>query len=271
VVYVSAAAGNDDIYLQSTSGQTAINLTKDSSADDNMPAFSPDGEFIAFRSERDHGGLFVMGRTGESVRRLTTNGYYPSWSPDGRRIVFSTEGSPFPESRFAISELWEVGVSGEEPHAIGEADAVQPRISPHGLRIAYWGLPVDSKTKQFSGTNRDIWTVDLAGKSPVRVTDHEADDWNPVWSPDGRWLYFFEQPLRQHESVADCAPHLQQSRSPVRVDSVSDDSHEVLAIEGESLSMPVLTADTSQLFFTRRTSQGDIWVVHFGDANTRPH
>ena len=41
VVYVSAVSGNNDIYLQSTTGQTPINLTKDSPVADTQPAFSP--------------------------------------------------------------------------------------------------------------------------------------------------------------------------------------------------------------------------------------
>jgi hypothetical protein len=40
------------------------NLTRISDDDDDQPAFSPDGERIAFRSSRG-GGIFVMGRTGE--------------------------------------------------------------------------------------------------------------------------------------------------------------------------------------------------------------
>jgi hypothetical protein len=42
------------------------------------------------RSEREGGGIFVMGATGESVRRLTDFGYHPAWSPDGRQRVVST-------------------------------------------------------------------------------------------------------------------------------------------------------------------------------------
>jgi eukaryotic-like serine/threonine-protein kinase len=90
VVYVNNANGNQDLYLQSTTGQTAINLTKDSPANDYSPAFSPDGELIAFRSERDGGGLFVMGRTGESVRRIADTGFLPAWFPDGRSIVYDS-------------------------------------------------------------------------------------------------------------------------------------------------------------------------------------
>ena len=91
IVYDGNQAGNADIYLQSVGGHNAINLTKDSPEDDTQPAFSPDGESIAFRSEREGGGIFVMGRTGESVRRLTDGGYNPAWSPDATKIVYATD------------------------------------------------------------------------------------------------------------------------------------------------------------------------------------
>src|SRR5205814_8845502 len=82
-VYQSRASGNWDIYFQRVGGKNPVNLTKDSPLDDRQPAFSPDGERIAFRSERDGGGIFVMGATGESAKRLTDFGFHPSWSPDG--------------------------------------------------------------------------------------------------------------------------------------------------------------------------------------------
>jgi eukaryotic-like serine/threonine-protein kinase len=92
LVFVSNASGNLDIYLQRVGGQKAINLTEDSVADDTQPAFSPDGTRIAFRSGRDGGGLFVMGATGESVKRVADSGFNPAWSPDGENLAFSTEG-----------------------------------------------------------------------------------------------------------------------------------------------------------------------------------
>ena len=96
VVYEGNQTGNADIYLQSVGGQNPINLTADSPDDDTQPAFSRDGERIAFRSEREGGGLFVMGRTGESARRISSNGYTPAWSPDGTRLVFGTDAAePF--------------------------------------------------------------------------------------------------------------------------------------------------------------------------------
>jgi Tol biopolymer transport system component/predicted Ser/Thr protein kinase len=191
VVYNAAG----DIYLQSVTGQTAINLTKDSPVNDTKPAFSPDGELIAFRSERDGGGIFLMGRTGESVRRLTTVGYDPAWFSDGRQIVYVTgDGPAGPEDRIAFAEMWIVSTTGGEPRRLFAGDAVQPRVSPHAMRIAFWSLPSDAATKRAPppgvAANRDIWTIDVNGEHPVRVTTHDANDWNPVWSPDGRWLYF---------------------------------------------------------------------------------
>src|SRR5207244_13006094 len=76
-VYAGRASGNMDIYLQRVGGRNPVNLTKDSPGVDTQPAFSPDGEQIAFRSARNGGGIFVMGATGESVRRLTDFGYNP--------------------------------------------------------------------------------------------------------------------------------------------------------------------------------------------------
>jgi Tol biopolymer transport system component len=184
LVYASDATGNWDIYLQRIGGQNPISLTAGSEEDDLHPAYSPDGDLIAFRSERDGGGIFLMGATGESVRRLTESGYNPTWSPDGGEILFATEGvGENPLSRTGVSELWVVEVASGETRSIFKGDAVQPSWSPRGHRVAYWGLPPD-------GGQRDIWTVRSDGGDPVPVTDDPPLDWSPVWSPDGRYLCF---------------------------------------------------------------------------------
>lgn len=186
LVYAGHAAGNWDIYLQRVGGTNAINLTGNCSADDMHPAFSPDGERIAFHSERDGGGIFVMGATGESVRRLSNFGFNPAWSPDGKQIVFGTAMAWGPESRIAAeSRLWVMNASTGQKRMLTwpavVADAVQPTWSPHGHRIAYWAV---------RDGQRDIWTVSADGTHPVAVTQDTAVDWNPVWSPDGTRLYF---------------------------------------------------------------------------------
>ena len=112
LVYVKAKDGNRDIYYRPVSGGNTLDLTADSPADDTQPAFSPDGTQIAFRSERDGGGLFLMGTTGGSVRRLTDIGFNPAWSPDGTRIAFATESVSGPLQRRLDSQLWVVAAAG---------------------------------------------------------------------------------------------------------------------------------------------------------------
>jgi Tol biopolymer transport system component len=181
LLYASAASGNRDVYLLRVGGDRAINLTANSPVDDLQATFSPDGERIAFRSERDGGGLFVMGATGESVRRLTDFGFDPAWSPDGKHLAFAAEAVDDPYLRRATSGLWTVALDTGQTTRLTEGDAVQPAWSPTGDRIAYWAN---------TDGQRDIWTVSAGGGEPVPVTRDHHTDWSPAWSPDARLLYF---------------------------------------------------------------------------------
>ena len=184
VAYAGREDGRWNVLLLRVGGHRPINLTAGSGADDVQPAFSPDGERLAFRSSRDGGGIFLMGATGESTRRLTELGWNPAWSPDGREIAFATRPVfDTPYDRPSRSELWAVAVEGGRTRRISPGDAVQPSWSPHGHRIAYWGLVE-------GGSRRDLWTVPAAGGEAVPVTRDEPVDWSPAWSPDGRHLYF---------------------------------------------------------------------------------
>ncbi len=189
LAFVKDNNGQQDIYLVRVGGRNAVNLTPDSTGNDISPAFSPDGESIAFRSDRSGGGIFIMGSTGESVRRVTDVGYTPAWSPDGKRLVVSNVGFIFPQDRQRLGFLSIIDIATGEKRAITpvDADAIQPNWSPNGKRIAYWGLRANSG-------RRDIWTVAEDGSESksggVAVTDDPVLDWSPVWSPDGKFLYF---------------------------------------------------------------------------------
>jgi eukaryotic-like serine/threonine-protein kinase len=183
VAKASPTSGND-IFLIRVGGKNPINLTRGGSPNERHPAFSPDGQSIAFRSERAGGGIYVMGATGESVRRIADFGYNPSWSPDGRRIVVSTEAGNNPTGRGTTASLWVVEVQTGERKKIYDGDAVMPRWSPNGHRIAFWGLPM------LDSGQRDILTIPADGGEAVPVTSDPHLDWSPAWAPDGKFLYF---------------------------------------------------------------------------------
>ncbi|HVE66533.1 MAG TPA: hypothetical protein VNC59_08125, partial [Thermoanaerobaculia bacterium] len=184
IVYVSAADGDQDIYLRRVGGYNPINLTADSPGEDTAPVFSRDGQRIAYSSGR--GGIFTMGATGESARRISETGSNPTWSPDGREIAVASEPVRHPLARSStLNQLLVLDAATGARRSIPTGDAVQPAWSPHGHRIAYWGL------REGKAGQRDIWTVgSRGGSAPVSVTDDVFVDWSPTWSPDGRYLYF---------------------------------------------------------------------------------
>ena len=187
LVYASNQRGNWDLYFTDPDSKQTRLLTSDSPADDTEPALSPDGTAIAFRSEREGGGIFLYDLASNKIRKLSTLGHNPAWSPDGSEIVCASEGIVRPEDRYtAASQLWAIRIDNSARRLVYKGDAVQPSWSPNGERIAFWA----SRSGQ-----RDLFTVRAKPRNgitpePVALSNDAAVDWNPVWSPDGVYLYF---------------------------------------------------------------------------------
>jgi eukaryotic-like serine/threonine-protein kinase len=183
VIYIRKVNGQWDIFRQRVGGNNPQNLTPNSPENDTAPALSHDGNFIAFRSERGEGGIYVMGETGENPRRVC-DGFNPAWSPDDKEIVYSTRRAVSPNYQLNVDSHLEIInlATGAIRRVAGSENALQPYWSPNGARIAYWGL--------IKGTHRDIWTIPATGGAPMQVTADEYADWYPIWSPEGRYLYF---------------------------------------------------------------------------------
>jgi eukaryotic-like serine/threonine-protein kinase len=187
VIYAGNQRGNWDLYvLDAESGKSTL-LTESNSLDDTEPALSPDGMTIAYRSEEDGGGIFLFDLKSRQTRKLSPLGHNPAWSPDSTEIVCATEGIARPDDRFmTTSQLWAIRVDNGARRLVYKGDAVQPNWSPNGERIAFWA----SRSGQ-----RDLFTVrarPINGitPEPVALLNDAAVDWNPVYSPDGKYLYF---------------------------------------------------------------------------------
>ena len=100
---------------------------------------SPDGERIAFDSDRDGiRGVYVADANGGRVRRVSGEGFgaVPSWSPDGNRLAFMREEP----SRPSVWNVWTLDLGSDELKQITSHESGQPWGAswfPDGHRIAY--------------------------------------------------------------------------------------------------------------------------------------
>jgi len=93
IAFQSDRDGNWEIYKTDPDGIQQIRLTIHP-ADDEAPAWSPNGKWVAFQSNRDgNWEIYIMDEKGNNVRRITNNtaaDTNPTWSPDGEWIAFQS-------------------------------------------------------------------------------------------------------------------------------------------------------------------------------------
>ena len=166
--------GNADIYVVDGEEGKPIQLTDDQ-ARDQWPAWSPDGNLLAFISD---GTLAVMEADGKNRRNIAAGTFFrPAWSPNGRQIAVMKGLS-----------LWIFDVEmreGKEIH--GTQVSMSPTWSPDGRQIAF-------RSDLFAEGNWDIYLMDInIGANllnPRRLTVDPGDDHYPAWSPDGTEIAF---------------------------------------------------------------------------------
>jgi len=172
----------DQIFAVHADG-TALRPLTDCTAQDEGPAWSPDGTRIAFWSNRGGGfNIWVMNADGTGMTRVTSgrDDSAPAWSPDGTEIAFA--GAP---DMGRGEDIFVVRADGTGLTRLTDDPAYEenPAWSPDGTLIAF----ARSENADFAW---DVWVMNADGTAQRRLTDWEGWDDDPVWSPDGSQITF---------------------------------------------------------------------------------
>ena len=181
---------NNDIYTMSASkGKALTQITSTNDCKEDHPCFSPDGKYIVYdrimwgsyngvyNYFTDRSEIWIKNlETGENM--LIGKGYTPSFSPDGKKIVYCKVEN-------IEASIWVMDFDGDNQSKITDNNTLEsaqrPRFSPDGNQIIF-----DASDK--SG-NMDLYVISVDGDNLTRLTVNKSSDTQPYWSTDG-YIYF---------------------------------------------------------------------------------
>ena len=134
-------------------------LTRDGEWNDEQPRWSPDGQRIAFRSNRSGSyNLYVMDADGRNLQRLTDhagNDYDPSWLPDGESVVFASDRDRG-AGRYDLYRYWLADGSVERLTTV-LTTAMRSCRTPHPMERGSRSSPRRSLTTVDTPTRCTCW------------------------------------------------------------------------------------------------------------------
>ncbi|MBK7292869.1 MAG: PD40 domain-containing protein [Holophagaceae bacterium] len=145
------------------------------------PAWSPDGQQIAFAQSDKRGNcdVMVLDLKDQHVRRLTSRGgnnTEPAWDATGTRLAFTSDRSGTPQIYLMESD-------GSNPRRVDTEGrrSWNPALSPDGNCVAY--------SARIDGKN-EVLVHDFRNSSNTQITHGEGSSEAPAWSPDGHWITY---------------------------------------------------------------------------------
>jgi len=186
ISFSSNQTGSRQIYTMNPDGSDVTQLTAAAGANSVISDWSPDGSRIAFDSDRTGAvEIFTMGSDGSEVQQITHLGGFsgdPSWSPNGRHLVF--EHASFGQ---CCTNIWRINPDGAGLHELTafsmETFAAEPEYSPDGRWIAFQQFPNGARLSA-------IFVMRADGADMQQVTPISMDAAHPEWSPDGSRIIF---------------------------------------------------------------------------------
>jgi TolB protein len=142
------------------------------------PEISPDGtSIILSRGDPTTGRqrITLMDRNGKDARNIIS-GWDPTWSPDGKQILFASdmEGG---------TQLFVANRNGKEPHRVTDLPAIRGRSdwSPDGQSVVTYAGP---------SWHREVYILNVDGSNVRQLTPSGGNSQGPSFSPDGKWVVF---------------------------------------------------------------------------------
>jgi hypothetical protein len=213
IAYSSDAGGDGEIYSMDSDGNNKRQHTNNDK-DDKQPAVPRDGGSLAYSSYDGNDyeiRMFTSRGVNLQLTNNNTNDFEPSFSPDGKKIVY--EGI---DPTGGDSEIYTINATtGQTPVNVtnNNREDHDPDYGPNGTSIAYRACEGegDACERTVDRADYEIYTIGGAGGTPVQITKNETHDWNPDYEPeDGTHIAY--QGRQQERAEADYEIHVVRTR-----------------------------------------------------------
>jgi len=293
VAYVAGDSSRIDLFVRRVRGGEPVQLTDDDALE-GAPAFTPDGERIAFTRHDSLGGtpgIWVVPTLGGERIPVAANAGWPAWSPDGSRLAF-VHSPPGENDAIVITAddggNREVVFENEAPYL----QLRSPAWAPDGSQLAV--------VRSLGGSSGEIWLVPVNGGEPRRLSvDPPGVVANgPVYTSDGKTIIYssnragtrnlWRTPLDGGQSVrltAGAGPDADPSvandgsiafansrwRYVLFVHEVQTSERRTLVTHAAFLWAPTFSRDGRDLAVSRAEVDGSwhIWLVSLDEATPR--
>ena len=195
IAFKSRRNGNNELYVMGADGSDETRLTNSFRVSEGQPFWSPDGRRLLYRKTPDNPivqdadiwqiDVDPANPNPRPVLERAGDERYPSYSPDGSKIVFRGDHDLVDHS--GDEELYVMDADGTNIVQLTSNDVFDsaPAFSPDGTRLAF-----ESARDSGDALALDIYVMDADGSDVRRLTADPAHDEGPIWSPDGTKIAF---------------------------------------------------------------------------------